>query len=169
MLLTLEDQTLTAFWLEKRCLQSSEKALQAAGMEWWCGAIGCSANGARILGFGGLDEIDIWRIVCNAPAGFLTWYKEEESFLYRAKRLKLLLEASNQEQRSSIHVYGGSSLCPPTGTAGIYSICKIHRKVVDQKKWSIGYYKWSACYLFGRPAGKICSAGPTSNGHNSFI
>ncbi|KAF5933358.1 hypothetical protein HYC85_029529 [Camellia sinensis] len=63
MLLTLEDQTLAAFWLEKRCLQSSEKALQAAGMEWWCGAIGYSANGARILGFGGLDEIDIWRIV----------------------------------------------------------------------------------------------------------
>ena len=36
--LTLVDQPLAAFWLEKWCLLASEKTLQAAGMEVvvWC-------------------------------------------------------------------------------------------------------------------------------------
>ena len=38
MVLTLEDQLLAAFWLEKCCLLAAGKPLLAAGMEWWSGA-----------------------------------------------------------------------------------------------------------------------------------
>ena len=47
-------------------------------------------------------------------------------------------------QRSSIHVYGGGTKCPPAGTAVKHSERAKSKKQAGQFKWLAGHSPWSA-------------------------
>ena len=61
------------------------------------------------------------------------------------------LRQKKQGSRSSIHVYGGYSLCLPAGTTGIYTNRQNKREVADQKRWSACQKRWLAGHLAWQP------------------